>query len=463
MNNNIYDVIVIGAGPGGYIAGEHAARNGLKCLVVEKQYIGGICLNVGCIPTKALLKVSKILNYIKHANSYGLYMPENSFLTIDWNVVQEHKQQIVDKLTNGVKYVLKSSNAEMIMGEAQIIDPNTVRINNQDYKTHNIIIATGSRPKSLSLPGFDQAMKNGILVDSTQALSFKKIPNTLVIIGGGVIGVEMAMIYRTFGSDVTIIQGLDRILETLDSDLSRETTKILNNHGIKIITNAKIIGINNQTLNFEVNGQTQSISAEYFLQSVGRKPNDEILNSLNVQRDQTGTIVLNEKLQTSIPNIYMIGDVNGQMMLAHYAHHQAIYVVDQILQRNPKHVEKWKTPSCIYIHPEVVTVGYSEEELQAHNISYVKGVTPLTACGKAVADCETDGFFKLLIDKNTGQILGVHAIGSGFSDIISELASAMNSELTLFDLNNAIHPHPTIAEIVQETARHIIYAHFNNK
>lgn len=456
-----YDVIIIGAGPGGYVAAEHAAKNGLKCLVVEKGTYGGVCLNVGCIPTKALLKCSKIVNYIQHASSYGIDVPPNTQFSINWNTIQLRKQKIVDTLVNGVKTVLKLAKADSIVGEATILDSNTVVVNNETYKAKYIVLATGSRPRSLSLPGFDEAIKAGIMIDSTAALSLPSIPRSLTVIGGGVIGIEMAIVYRSFGTDVTIIQGLDRILEILDLDVSNAVAKILSERGIKIITNAKITSANMNTLNFEVNGVSQSITSDYILQSVGRKPNDEILNPLNVQRNERGNVLLNQNLQTSIPNIYMIGDVAGQVMLAHYAYHHAIFVIDQILNRNPNPVDPLKTPGCIYIQPEIATVGYTEEQLKQQAIEYVKVSLPMAACGKAVADSETTGFVKLLVGKKYGEILGAHIIGSTASDIISELALAMNSELTIFDLANAIHPHPTVAEMVSEAAKHLIYKNFN--
>ncbi|WP_033159645.1 dihydrolipoyl dehydrogenase [Mycoplasmoides alvi] len=459
MNN--YDIIVIGAGPGGYVAAEHASKNGLKCLVIEKGTYGGVCLNVGCIPTKALLKCSKVINYIQHASAYGVDVPLNTEFSINWNTIQSRKQQIINTLVSGVKSILKSAKVDTIVGEAVIVDPNTVAVNDQMFKTKYIVVATGSRPRSLPLPGFEESMHTGYMIDSSIALSLPSIPRSLTVIGGGVIGVEMAIVYRSFGTDVTIVQGLDRILEILDIDVSNAVTKILNERGIKIITNAKITSANNNTLNFELNGNAQSITSDYILQSVGRKANDEILNSLNVQRNERGNVVLNKNLQTSVPNVYVIGDAASQVMLAHYAYHHAIFVVDHILNRNPEPVDPLKTPGCIYIQPEIATVGYTEEQLKNKNINYVKVSLPMAACGKAIADSETIGFVKLLVGKEYGEILGAHIIGSTASDIISELALAMNSELTVFDLANAIHPHPTVAEMVSEAAKHLIYKNFN--
>ncbi len=458
-----YDVIIVGAGPGGYVAAEHAAKNGLKCLVVEKGTFGGVCLNVGCIPTKALLKCSKVINYVRHAAEYGLEIPPNTQIGLNWATVQARKQRIVDTLVNGVKTILRMAKVETVIGEAAIADPNTVIVNGAAHTARHIVVATGSRPKSLPLPGFKEAMEQGHMIDSTPMLSLPQVPKTLTVIGGGVIGIEMAVVYASFGTEVTIVQGLDRILELLDADVSRAVTKILTGRGIKIITNAKIVSADKNTLIFEADGKQQSLTSDYILQSVGRKPNDEILDPLGVRRDARGAVELNENLQTSVPNVYVIGDAAGQVMLAHYAYHHAIFAIDHILGRGPKPVDPLKTPGCIYIQPEVATIGSTEEQLKARNVPYVKASVPMTACGKAIADGESEGFVKLLVGSQFGEILGAHIVGSTASDIISELALAMNSELTVFDLANAVHPHPTIAEMVSEAAKQIIYRGFGGK
>lgn len=465
MNQNYnYDLVVIGAGPGGYVAGEHAARNGLKVLVVEKGTYGGVCLNVGCIPTKALLKCAKVAHYVTHASSYGIDLPPNFIPVANWTAIQNRKQKVVDTLVNGVKYILKSAKADTVVGEAKIINPNTVQVNGINYSTKFIIVATGSRSKSLPLPGFAESMAKGKMIDSTPLLSLPQVPKKLTVIGGGVIGIEMAVVYKSFGTDVTIVQGLDRILELLDVEISKSVTKILTNMGIKIITNAKITGSDgNSTLFFETNGVSQQLISDYILQSVGRKPNDEVCDLLNLKKTDRGLIQLNENLQTSVPNIYVIGDAAGQVMLAHYAYHHAVFAVNHILGLNPEPVDPLKTPGCIYIQPEVATLGYTEEQLKAKNIDYVKAVVPMTACGKAIADGETEGFVKLLVGRKYGEILGAHLIASTASDIISELALSMNSELTVYDLVNAIHPHPTISEIISDVAKKIIYENFNKK
>ena len=457
-----YDVIVIGAGPGGYLAAEQAAKHGLKTLVVEKDQPGGVCLNVGCIPTKALLKCAKVFEQTLHASAYGIKLPEGAQPTVDWAGVQARKQKIVSTLTNGVKTILKMAKAEYVVGTAEIVDAHTIKVGADTHTGKYLIVATGSRSRALPLPGFKEAMAAGIMVDSTPALSFPEVPKKLVVIGGGVIGIELAMVYRSFGTDVTIVQGLDRILEVLDLDVSKTITSVLTKRGVKIIVNAKITHADGHKLFFEVNGQQQFVEGDYILQSVGRKANDEILAPLNVARGTRGEVIVNGHLQTSVPNVYLIGDAAGQVMLAHYAYHHAMHVIAHITGKNPLPTDPYLTPGCIYIQPEVATVGYTEEQLVAGQIAYVKAKMPMAACGKAVADGMTEGFVKMLACPKTGRILGVHLVSEAASDIIAEIALAMSSHRTVFDLAEAIHPHPTVSEMIAEAAKHLIFNNFKS-
>lgn len=455
-----FDIIVIGAGPGGYMAAEHAGHYKKKVLIIEKEMFGGVCLNVGCIPTKALIKSGKIATYLEHASSYGIKFGEGSSFTPDWGMIQARKQKVVNTLVDGVKYILKTAKATVVEGEAKIIDEHTVAVNGTQYWGENIIVATGSSNRSLNLPGFKEAYQSGKMIDSTQALSLPKLPRKLTVVGGGVIGVEMATIYAALKTDVTIIQGLPKILERLDGDISRHATRHLVDFGVKIVTNAKIEKAQGSTLYYSVSGESTSISADYILECVGRKANDELLQPLNLEKTASGHIKLNENLQTSLPHIYLIGDVTSQLMLAHYAYHQARYVVNYILGKKPLKVLPHYTPSCIYTHSEVASVGYPEEELINQKIPYVKVVLPMAANGKAVADSETRGIMKMLAHKESGEILGVHMISSVSSDMISEIALAMRHKLTVFDLYNSIHPHPAIAESIGDAARKIVVDFF---
>ena len=455
---NKFDVIIIGGGPGGYVGGEHAGKNGLKTLVIEKENLGGVCLNKGCIPTKTLLKSAKIFHYIKEANKYGIDIEGDFEFKLNWKQIQTRKDNVVQQLIEGIKFLLKSAKATYIEGEAKLISDHVVAVNGELYHGEKIILATGSTPRYLNLPGFDVAQQKGFVVDSTQALELKEIPKKFTVIGGGVIGVEFALLYNELGSDVTIIQGLDRILEVIDHDLSKTMTDILIKKGIKIITNANVKEIKNKTLHFEVNAKLEKIEIDKLLVSIGRIPDFGSFAEIDLVYNVKKQIVVNKHLQTSKRHIYAIGDVTQQIMLAHVAYKHAVMAVDHILGLNtPYHLIE--TPWCIYTFPEVAGIGLSEYEID--NKNFVISKMPMTHLGKALADAETDGFIKMIFEKTTGKILGCHMIASTASDLISEISLAMQAEATVFDLAATIHPHPSISEVFYEIAKKAIYDHFS--
>ncbi|WP_159204725.1 dihydrolipoyl dehydrogenase [Mycoplasmoides pneumoniae] len=454
-----YDLIIIGAGPAGYVAAEYAGKHKLKTLVVEKEYFGGVCLNVGCIPTKTLLKRAKIVDYLRHAQDYGISI--NGQVALNWNQLLEQKGKVVSKLVGGVKAIIASAKAETVMGEAKVLDPNTVEVAGKTYTTKSIVVATGSRPRYLTLPGFAEARQNGFVIDSTQALSLEGVPRKLVVVGGGVIGIEFAFLYASLGSEVTILQGVDRILEIFDTEVSDLVAKLLQTKNVKIITNAQVTRANNNEVFYSQNGQEGSVVGDRILVSIGRIPNTECLNGLNLQRDERNRIVLNQDLQTSIPNIYIVGDANAQLMLAHFAYQQGRYAVNHILNKKQvKPAQKLTCPSCIYTNPEVASVGYTEMELKKQGIPYVKTNLVLAHCGKAIADNETNGFVKMMFDPQTGKILGCCIIAATASDMIAELALAMDAGLTVFDIANSISPHPTINEMIADVCKKALFDHF---
>ncbi|MDQ0513894.1 dihydrolipoamide dehydrogenase [Mycoplasmoides fastidiosum] len=453
-----YDVIVIGAGPGGYQTAVDAAKLGMKVLVIEKDELGGVCLNTGCIPTKTLLKIGKSYTNLKKAGAYGLNL-DPSAVTIDWSKSQARKADVVKKLTSGIGFLFKSNKVDLERGEAVVLNPTTVKVNGKEFQTKFIIAATGSSPRMLPLPGFEQSLKDGFVITSTEALSLPVIPKELVIIGGGVIGIEFAFLYSDLGTKVTIVQGLDRILEVLDQEISATITDILKKKGVEIITNAKVLSAENRELKFEVNGQTQSLKPNHVLVSVGRKINYAGLEALNLAQDERGVIKVDDQLRTSVPNVFLVGDAVGKVMLAHVAYKHGAIVLDAMHNRATK-IDYLKVPSCIYSHPEVGTVGYTEEQLKEKGIDYLKHKIPMAALGKALADDSTVGFAKLLVGKKYGEILGCHIVAETASDMIAEIALAMESELVIEDLAKAIHPHPTISEIIQEIAKDLYFKHF---
>lgn len=457
-----YELVIIGSGPGGYVAGEYASKNGLQTLVIESDNFGGVCLNKGCIPTKTLLKSSKIIEYIDLASKYGVDGIDLNAISLNWSKIQERKNQVVTQLQNGINGLLKSAKVDVIKGKASVIDEKTLTVNDETITFDKLIIATGSTPRKLNLPGFELGYNQGKIITSDEALILPEIPKKFTVIGGGVIGVEFATLYAGLGSEVTILQGVDRILEILDTDISKEITSLLLKSNVKIITNAKILEYKDGIISYEVDGKIETNEADVTLVSVGRVPTTDAVQSLHLETAPNGSIVTNEHMETSIKNIYAIGDCTSKIMLAHTAHKNALVAVDNILGKKNKY-EPLKVPSCIYTHPEVASIGKTEDELIKENIPYYKAKTPMSHIGKALADGEATGFLKLLVSKDHGEILGCHIIASTASDIIGEIALAMELEATIYDLTNTIHPHPSVSEIVWETARKILVENFKDK
>ncbi|AHI53329.1 dihydrolipoyl dehydrogenase [Spiroplasma culicicola] len=456
---NHYEVIMIGAGVGGYVGAIKCAQLGLKTMIVEKANYGGVCLNIGCIPTKTLLKSADLYEQItKHADKYGIKV-DQAGVKADWKAIQARKEDVVNKLTTGVKGLMKKNKITTVEGEAKAIDKNTIEVNGVQYTCDNLIIATGSVPNHMTLPGAKEAIESGWLIDSTGALALPKIPKSLVIIGGGVIGVEFACVYKRLGTKVTILQFLPTILEMLDSDISKEMTKELLNRGnLEIITEASTKEFKDGTVIYEKDGKTHTIKADYCLQSVGRKTVTTGFENIGVNFNERGHINVNEYCETNIDGVYAIGDVTGKMMLAHVASHQGIITANRIARRAGKeHAEDMvmnfdRVPSCIYTHPEVASVGKTEDQLKAEGVEYKAYKFPFAAIGKALADGNTVGFVKLICEPKYKQVLGAHIISNTATDMISEITTVMESEATISEIARAIHPHPTLSEAIGEAA-----------
>ncbi|WP_339022328.1 dihydrolipoyl dehydrogenase [Spiroplasma endosymbiont of Crioceris asparagi] len=457
---NHYDVIIVGGGVGGYVSAIKCAQLGLKTMIVEKNKYGGVCLNIGCIPTKTLLKSSYVYEQIiNEAAEFGIKIAKTN-IKLDWNKIQARKNNVVDKLTSGVKSLLKKNKVTMISGEATALDQYTISVDNKKYTCENMIIATGSIPNGLKLPGAEAAVKDGWLIDSTAALNLKTIPKSLVVIGGGVIGVEFASMFKQLGTKVTILQFMPTILEMLDSDVSNEMTKELLKHGnLEIITNVNTKEFKkNHEVVYEVGGKTHTIKADYVLQSVGRQVVTTGFDNIGINKNEKGHILVDEYCRTNLNNVYAIGDVTGRIMLAHVASHQGIIAANHIASlHNIKDAHDLKMrydriPSCIYTHPEVAVIGYTEEQLKHDNIEYQAYKFPFAAIGKALADGNTVGFVKLICEPKYKQILGAHIIANTATDMISEITSVIESEGTITEIARAIHPHPTLSEAIGEAA-----------
>ncbi len=453
-----FDLIVIGGGPGGYVCAIRAAQLGLKTACVESRgALGGTCLNVGCIPSKSLLNLSE--NFHKAKKDFNHQGIEIEGIKLNIDKMMSNKNKSIQVLTKGVEFLFKKNKVTYIKGKGVLFSQNDVVVyeNNKktNYKTKNIVIATGS--SVASMPGIEINEKN--IISSTGALSLKKVPKKLAVIGGGYIGLEMGSVWSRLGSEVTVIEFLDFITPGMDREISNEFQKILMKQGIKFKMGSKVESIQDKGLGVLINytdtknSKNETLEADKVLVSVGRKPYTEGLNlsKVGVKKDNKGRIEVNEKLQTSIKNIYAIGDVIKGPMLAHKAEEEGIAVAE-ILAGQAGHVNYDVIPGVIYTSPEVATVGKTEEQLKNSNTSYKVGKFPFLANSRAKVNNETEGFVKILADSKTDKVLGVHIIGPHCGDMIAEMALAMEFGASAEDIARTCHAHPTHTEAIKEAA-----------
>jgi dihydrolipoamide dehydrogenase len=457
MDNN-FDVVVIGGGPGGYVCAIRAAQLGLKTACVESRgTLGGTCLNVGCIPSKSLLNLSETYHKAqKDFNSQGI---EFSGLKLNLDKMMANKNKSVQFLTKGIEFLFKKNKITYIKGKGVLFSKNDVVVYEGEkkisYKSKNIVIATGSGPSTL--PGMEIDEEN--IVSSTGALAFKEVPKNFIVIGGGYIGLEMGSVWSRLGSNVTVLEYLDHITPGMDKEISSEFMKILTKQGFKFKLKSKVTSVSNKDDQVEVtftNNETskeEKILADKVLVSVGRKPYTEGLNltKMGIKKDKQGRIDVNDKLQTSINNIYAIGDVIKGPMLAHKAEEEGIAVAE-IIAGQAGHVNYDIIPGVVYTSPEVAVVGKTEEQLKNEKISYKVGKFPFIANSRAKVNNETDGFVKILADSKTDRVLGVHMIGPHTGDMIAEMALAMEFGASAEDIARTCHAHPTHTEAVKEAA-----------
>ena len=457
MENN-FDLIVIGGGPGGYVCAIRAAQLGLKTACVESRgTLGGTCLNVGCIPSKSLLNSSELFSKAK--NQFSNIGIETGDVKLNLNRMMTNKSKSVQILTKGVEFLFKKNKVTYIKGKGVLFSKNDVVVYQDNkktsYKSKNIVIATGS--SSVSLSGINIDEKN--IISSTGALSLEKVPTSLVIIGGGYIGLEMGSVWSRLGSKVTVIEYLDHITPGMDREISKEFQKILTKQGIKFLLENKVTSVknkNNQVLIDFVDNKTNkksSLEADKVLVSVGRKPYTEGLNltKLGIKKDKKGRIEVNKNFQTSLKNIFAIGDVIKGPMLAHKAEEEGIAVAE-ILAGQSGHVNYDVVPGVIYTSPEVAAVGKTEEDLKNLKINYKVGKFPFLANSRAKVNNESDGFVKILADAKTDKVLGVHIIGPHCGDMIAEMALAMEFGASSEDIARTCHAHPTHTEAIKEAA-----------
>ncbi|MEA4854504.1 MAG: dihydrolipoyl dehydrogenase [Christensenella sp.] len=447
------DAIVIGGGPGGYVAALKLAMNGKKTILVERDKVGGTCLNRGCIPTKALLHSAEVLDTVKESAKSGIKV---TGYTVDTKAVNDRKDGVVKQLVGGVEYLLSKRKVEVIRGEASFTGEKSLRIaltdgTSKDISADNIIIAAGSESSKIPIPGIDG--KN--VITSTEALDFDNLPKELVIIGGGVIGMEIGSVYAKFGTKVTVLEALPRILPNLDQEITAEFRKHASAY-MQIETSAKVCSISDsgakKQVEFELDGAKKTIMADKVMVCVGRRPETAALalDKAGIVLDRN-RIKTNDAFETNVPGVYAIGDVNGKVLLAHAASAQGIFVAEKICGIKSE-INLDLVPSCIYTKPEIACVGKTEEQLKEEGKEYQVGKFPFQANGKSLAMGEPDGFIKILAGKEYGEILGAHMIGPRATDMIAELALAINSECTVDEIANTIHAHPTVSEAVMEAA-----------
>lgn len=452
----MYDVIVIGSGPGGYVAAIRAAQLGMKTALVEKySTLGGTCLNVGCIPSKALLDSSE--HYHNAAHTFATHGISLKGLAVNLPQMIARKDEVVTQNVDGIQFLMKKNKVDVHHGLGSFVDAHTVKVTKADgtatdIQGKNIIIATGSKPASLPFISIDKKR----IITSTEALKMKEIPKHLIVIGGGVIGMELGSVYGRLGAKVSVVEYMDSIIPTMDKTLGKELQKSLKKIGFEFFLKHKVTGVENLGKEVVVKaenakGEIVEIKGDYVLVSIGRKPYTEGLNAAaaGVKVTDRGQIEVNDHLQTAVPHIYAIGDVVKGAMLAHKAEEEGVFVAETIAGQKP-HINYLLIPGVVYTWPEVAAVGYTEEQLKEQGRAFKVGKFPFLASGRARASMDTDGLVKVLADATTDEILGVHMIGPRTADMIAEAVVAMEFRASAEDIARMSHAHPTYTEVFKE-------------
>ena len=444
--NYDYDIAVIGGGPGGYVAAIKGAQLGKKVVIAEKEHFGGTCLNVGCIPTKALLRSAEALKEVKESAAFGVIDLDVSEAKLDMVKVQERKKKVVGQLVGGVQGLLGKNGVTIKNGEAVLKDAHTLEVGGETVTAENVIIATGSVSKGLPIEISDKMN----VMTSTEALDLDKAPESIAIIGGGVIGIEFAYLLSSIGTKVTVVEFLDRILPMVDEEITQQVTAHLQEQGVTIHTSAKVTEITDDGVKFEKDGAEDEVKVETVLMSVGRAPRlDGIDTEALGIKTERGAIVTDSKLQTSVPGVYAIGDVNGRIMLAHTASAEGLVAVNNICGKKAE-MDYDKIPSAIYIQPEIASIGLTEAQAKEKYGKVNVGRFPMLANGKAKIQGEERGLVKVIAEPKYGEIVGVHLYCVHATDMIAEAAAAMKLESTAEELAATVHPHPTVSEVVME-------------
>jgi dihydrolipoamide dehydrogenase len=452
-----FDLIVIGSGPGGYVAAIRAAQLGLSVACVEDQDLGGVCLNIGCIPTKALLTSALLANEMREGEQHGIMAKD---LTFDLGPAQERSRRVVKQMTNGIAHLFKKNKVTHIQGFGRLAGSGKVEVENVEgskkvYGASHVVIATGSRPRDIPVLKADEDR----IWSSTGALMQTEAPASLFIVGAGAIGMEFADVFASFGSKITIVEALDRILPLEDAEISKFMERAYKKRGMEIHTGARFekaeLEKDGVTVTFkDGKGKSQTVHVDRVLSAIGRVPNSEDLglDKVGVKTDDRGFIVVDEHLRTNVDGVYAIGDVAGHQLLAHKASHEGIVCVEHIIGEGHGTVDYGNVPNCTYCHPEVASVGLTEEQAKEQGHDIEVGKFPWVGNGRAVAAGHTDGFVKVIRDKKYSEILGAHIVGPHATELIAEFVVGRHLESTVEEMEKAMHPHPTLSEGVAEGA-----------
>lgn len=453
-----FDVVIIGSGPGGYVSAIRCAQLGFKTAIVEKyNSLGGTCLNVGCIPSKALLSSSHHYAEIAHFADHGIEVSGDVKINLEKMIAR--KQAVVDQTVGGINYLMDKNKITVFNGLGSFVDATHIAVAKADGTSETIeakytVIATGSKPSSLPFIKIDKER----IITSTEALALKEVPKHLVIIGGGVIGIELGQVYLRLGAQVSVVEFMDRIIPGMDGALSKELTKVLKKQGMKFYVSHKVKSVerNGDAVVVQAEnakGETITLEGDYSLVSVGRRPYTDGLNAdkAGVKISDRGQVEVNDHLQTNVPNIYAIGDVVRGAMLAHKAEEEGTMVAEILAGQKP-HIDYNLIPGVVYTWPEVAAVGQTEEQVKASGTEYKVGSFPFKALGRARASGDLDGFVKIIADAKTDEVLGVHMIGARTADLIAEAVTAMEFKASAEDISRMSHAHPTFAEAVKEAA-----------
>ncbi len=447
----MYDLVVLGGGPAGYLAAERAADEGMTVALIEKQFLGGVCLNEGCIPTKTFLNSAKIYDHTKHGDKFGINAKN---VSIDHKAVVARKNEVRSKLVAGIKAALNAGKVKIVEGEGVIegkTDGFNVRVGDEVYMGKKLLVATGSRPTIPPIPGLSEALLSGFALTNREILDMEEVPERLAVIGGGVIGLEMASYFNSIGSKVTVIEMLPSIAGPTDREISTVLLKRYTNMGVTFELGAKVTALGDGTVVYEKDGKSTILEADKVLVSIGRAASTKGigLESIGVETVR-GAIVTDDYGRTNVPGVYAAGDVNGKSMLAHTAYREAEVCINHMVGKRD-HMRYNAIPAVIYTNPEVAGVGETEESAKAKGIAYKKSTVSMMYSGRYMAEnTDYDGICKVIVEEKTGKIIGIHMIGSYVSEIIFSAAMMIECELRVSDVKELVFPHPTVCEIVRE-------------